>query len=228
MRSLVPRSRLGRVAVVVAVVVVVAGASVGIAAAVGTGWGWLAAGAGAIAAGLLKDSLKSGTTAAYQHITNPLVVTVEVPSGQLVVDRSTGEHIPVSGHEVTVLVQTRSSQAVVLRDLRVVVERRYSPGPDLAIVAAGALGQRKFVVDLDEREPVPRPVDGATPAFPYKVTAGDPEVFTVTARTITAEVRWWLELDWRLGPRSGTERIGRDSEPFRTTPAPSETDGGTR
>ncbi|KOV87535.1 hypothetical protein [Nocardia sp. NRRL S-836] len=130
----------------VAVVVVVAGASVGIAAAVGTGWGWLAAGTGAIAAGLLKDSLKSGSTAAYQHITNPLVVTVEVPAEQMVVDRSTSEHIPVSGHEVTVLVQTRSSQAVVLRDLRVVVERRYPPGPDLATVAAST-GCRRSVME---------------------------------------------------------------------------------
>jgi hypothetical protein len=209
--------------VVVAVVVVVAGASVGVAAVVGAGWGWLAAGAGAVAVGLLKDWLKSGTAAAYQHIANPLVVTVEVPAGQVVVDRSTGEHVPVSGHKVTVLVQTRSSQAVVLRDMRVVVERRHPPGPDLAAVAAGDLARRQFVVNLDEREPVLRPEDGATPAFPYKVTAGDPELFTVTARTTAAEVRWWLELDWRYGPRSGTERIGRDSKPFRTTPAPRKT-----
>lgn len=219
--------------VVSAVAVVVAGASVGVAVAAGAGWGWLAAGAGAVAVGLLKDWLKSGTSAAYQHIANPLVVTVEVPAGQMVVDRSTGEHVPVSGHKVEVLVQTRSSQAVVLRDMRVVVERRTPPGPEPASVAAGALSRRQFVVDLDEQEPVLRPEDGATPAFPYKVAAGDPELFTVTARTTAAEVRWWLELDWRYGPRSGTERIGRDGKPFRTTPAPPSTvraasgDGGT-
>ncbi|USX55563.1 hypothetical protein [Lentzea sp. HUAS12] len=208
-------------------VVAVAGAGVGIAAAAGTGWGWLAAGAGAIAAGLLKDSLKSGTAAAYQHITNPLVVTVEVPAKDAVFERSTGEHVPVSGHQVAVLVQTRSSQAVVLRDLRVVVERRSPPGPDLASAAADVLEPRKFVVDLDQREPVPRPVDGAAAPFPYKVTAGGPELFAVTALTTTSEVRWWLELDWRLGARSGTERIGRDGEPFRTTPLPPGLDGGT-
>ncbi|MFI9811724.1 hypothetical protein [Saccharothrix variisporea] len=212
-----------------AVVVVAAGAIAGIAVAVGAGWAWLAAGAGAIAVGLLKDWLKSGTAAAYQHIANPLVVTVEVPAGQVVVDRSTGEHVPVSGHQVSVLVQTRSSQAVVLRDMRVVVERRRPPGPGLPAVAAGALSRRQFEMDLDQREPVLRPEDGGTPEFPYKVAAGDPELFTVTARTTADEVWWWLELDWRYGLRTGTERIGRDGKPFRTAPVPPNTaraDGG--
>ena len=44
-------------------------------------------------------------------------------------------------------------------------------------------------------------------ALPYRVSAQDPEVLLVTARTVTCDCRWYLELDWSSQGRSGTVRI---------------------
>jgi hypothetical protein len=55
--------------------------------------------------------------------------------------------------------------------------------------------------------------------FPYKVSESDPEVFFVTAHTSGHDVRWYLELDWSSGSRSGTVRIDDHGKPFRTSAA---------
>ncbi|WP_234312114.1 helix-turn-helix transcriptional regulator [Streptomyces griseus] len=69
-----------------------------------------------------------------------------------------------------------------------------------------------FAVDLDAPEPAVSPSRG----FPYEASAGTPLVLDVTAHTSKSEVRWYLELRWTQGPRSGTLRIDDGGHPFRT------------
>ncbi|MFF9063201.1 helix-turn-helix domain-containing protein [Streptomyces sp. NPDC014882] len=77
----------------------------------------------------------------------------------------------------------------------------------------GADAQHPFAVDLDA--PAPRAVSPRR-GFPYQASAGTPLVLDVTAHTSKSEVRWYLELRWTQGPRSGTLRIGDGGHPFRT------------
>ncbi len=60
--------------------------------------------------------------------------------------------------------------------------------------------------------PAQGPEDPAV-SFPYKVTSSDPEELLVSARTAGCDCRWYLELEWSAGGRTGTVRI---------------TDGGSR
>ncbi|MFC8142360.1 helix-turn-helix domain-containing protein [Streptomyces paradoxus] len=73
--------------------------------------------------------------------------------------------------------------------------------------------QHPFAVDLDA--PEPRAVSPRR-GFPYEASAGTPLVLDVTAHTSKSEVRWYLELRWTQGPRSGTLRIDDGGHPFRT------------
>ncbi|MER5713652.1 helix-turn-helix transcriptional regulator [Streptomyces sp. NPDC002132] len=73
--------------------------------------------------------------------------------------------------------------------------------------------QHPFAVDLDA--PEPRAVSPGL-GFPYEASAGTPLVLDVTAHTSKSEVRWYLELRWTQGPRSGTLRIDDGGHPFRT------------
>ncbi|WNF30897.1 helix-turn-helix domain-containing protein [Streptomyces sp. C11-1] len=131
---------------------------------------------------------------------------------------------------VRITVQGRDERAVVLEALRIrVVERgapvggrvyRMSPG------CGGALTPRVFDVDLDVPRPVARSVpgnDSGVPieavAFPYRVSASDPEVFLVTGRTVRCDCYWFAELVWSSGGRSGAVRIDDDGRPFRTSGA---------
>jgi hypothetical protein len=53
--------------------------------------------------------------------------------------------------------------------------------------------------------------------MPYRVSARDPEVLLVNARTVGCDCRWYLELDWSSQGRSGTVRIDDGGRPFRTS-----------
>lgn len=53
-------------------------------------------------------------------------------------------------------------------------------------------------------------------ALPYRVSAQDPEVLLVTARTVTCDCRWYLELDWSSQGHTGTVRIDDAGRPFPT------------
>ncbi|MFC7931495.1 helix-turn-helix domain-containing protein [Streptomyces cinereoruber] len=146
-----------------------------------------------------------------------------------------GAHGAVHGGEtlVRVTVQGRSpSTAVVLHALHVRVVGRAAPPPwdayRMGEGCGGAVTPRHFAVDLDRPRPLARPVDGhdasgaesrTIPAvsFPYKVTASDPEELLVSARTAGCDCRWYLELEWSSGDRSGTVRITDGGKPFRTS-----------
>ncbi|WP_256103254.1 helix-turn-helix transcriptional regulator [Streptomyces sp. ODS05-4] len=145
------------------------------------------------------------------------------------------KHSAVHGGEalVRITLQGRSpSDAVVLHALHVRVVDRATPLPWSAYRmdngCGGAVTPRRFAVDLDRPRPLARPVDGVDasgaevrtiPAvsFPYKVTSSDPEELLVSARTADCDCRWYLELEWSAGGRSGTVRITDGGKPFRTS-----------
>lgn len=129
---------------------------------------------------------------------------------------------------VELSVQGTSDTAVVLTALRVRVVGRGSPAPGNAYAmdqgCGGALTPRHFAVDLDKDRPLARAVagnDAGTPVpavrMPYRVSATDPEVLLVTARTVTCDCRWYLELDWSSRGRTGTVRVDDRGRPFRTS-----------
>ncbi|MFJ8540031.1 helix-turn-helix domain-containing protein [Streptomyces sp. NPDC093591] len=129
---------------------------------------------------------------------------------------------------VKIAVQGRTSTAVVLEALRVRVVGRSAPAEGTSYAmdngCGGALTPRYFDVDLDKDRPIARPVDGndtGTPIpamkLPYRVSAEDPEVLLVDARTESCDCGWFLELDWSSQGRTGTIRIDDHGRPFRTT-----------
>ena len=129
---------------------------------------------------------------------------------------------------VQISVQGRSSTAVVLDALRVRVVGRAAPagGNSYAMDngCGGALTPRMFSVDLDADRPIARSEAGndgenEIPAIrmPYRVSAEDPEILLVTARTVGCDCSWYLELDWSSQGRTGTARIDDHGTPFRTT-----------
>ncbi|MFG2924586.1 helix-turn-helix domain-containing protein [Streptomyces sp. NPDC048305] len=146
-----------------------------------------------------------------------------------------GTHGAVHGGEalVRITLQGRSpSDAVVLHALHVRVVDRAAPLPWNAYRmdngCGGAVTPRHFAVDLDRPRPLARPVDGLDasgaevrkiPAvsFPYKVTSSDPEELLISARTAGCDCRWYLELEWSAGGRTGTVRITDGGKPFRTS-----------
>jgi hypothetical protein len=141
-----------------------------------------------------------------------------------------GTQSAVHGREtnVRISVQGRTSTAVVLEALRVRVVGRADPAPGNAYAmdngCGGAVTPRYFGVDLDIDRPIAHPVDGndtGTPIpamrLPYRVSAEDPEVLLVTARTEGCDCRWYLELDWSSQGRTGTVRVDDHGRPFRTS-----------
>ncbi|WP_306931304.1 helix-turn-helix domain-containing protein [Streptomyces luteogriseus] len=129
---------------------------------------------------------------------------------------------------VQLTVQGRTDTAVVLEALRVRVVGRTAPAQGNAYAmgrgCGGSITPRSFDVNLDKDRPIARAVAGSdtgTPIpavrMPYRVSARDPEVLLVNARTQGCDCRWYLELDWSSQGRTGTVRIDDDGRPFRTS-----------
>ncbi|WP_053667716.1 helix-turn-helix domain-containing protein [Streptomyces sp. NRRL B-1140] len=129
---------------------------------------------------------------------------------------------------VRLSVQGRTDTAVVLEALRVRVVGRTAPAQGNSYAmdrgCGGAVTPRSFDVNLDKDRPIARAVAGndtGTPIpamrMPYRVSAQDPEVLLVNARTQGCDCRWYLELDWSSQGRRGTVRIDDDGRPFRTS-----------
>ncbi|MFD4874628.1 helix-turn-helix domain-containing protein [Streptomyces sp. NPDC058420] len=129
---------------------------------------------------------------------------------------------------VEISVQGRSSTAVVLEALRVRVVGRTAPALGTAYSMAqgcgGDITPRYFGVNLDAHRPLAKPEPGSDTGrkvpvahLPYRVSATDPEVLLVKARTGTCDCRWYLELDWSSQGRSGTLRVDDHGTPFRTS-----------
>ncbi|MFI6460497.1 helix-turn-helix domain-containing protein [Streptomyces sp. NPDC050528] len=129
---------------------------------------------------------------------------------------------------VEISVQGRTSTAVILEALRVRVVGRTAPAPGTAYSMAqgcgGDISPRYFGVNLDAHRPLVKPEPGSDTGrtvpvahLPYRVSATDPEVLLVKARTGTCDCRWYLELDWSSQGRTGTLRIDDHGKPFRTS-----------
>jgi hypothetical protein len=129
---------------------------------------------------------------------------------------------------VDITVQGRTDTAVVLEALRVRVAQRSAPLKGTVYFTGQGCGAdldpRTFAVDLDKDRPAARPAQGieggtGTPArrLPYRVSAKDPEVLMVDARTVDCDCSWYLELDWSSQGRTGTARIDDHGTPFRTS-----------
>ncbi|MET7573192.1 helix-turn-helix transcriptional regulator [Streptomyces sp. NPDC005492] len=130
--------------------------------------------------------------------------------------------------DVEISVQGRTSTAVVLVALRVRIVGRRTPAPGTAYSMArgcgGDITPRYFGVNLDAHRPLALPEPGGdmgkrVPAvrLPYRVSATDPEVLLVKARTGSCDCRWYLELDWSSQGRTGTLRVDDHGQPFRTS-----------
>ncbi|MFE0511322.1 helix-turn-helix domain-containing protein [Streptomyces sp. NPDC058964] len=132
------------------------------------------------------------------------------------------------GHlRLQVTVQGSDSRPVVLHALYVrVTSTRPAPSGNAYTMGSGCggdLAPASFGVDLDAQAPRATAVPGhegniTTRAtdFPYKVSADDPEVLNIDARTDSHDIGWYLELSWSSGDRSGTARIDDHGRPFRT------------
>ncbi|MFF9401789.1 helix-turn-helix domain-containing protein [Streptomyces sp. NPDC014744] len=133
------------------------------------------------------------------------------------------------GHmQLELVLQGKSGDAVVLRDLHVRQVARKAPLPWSAYSMGDGCGSgitpQTFDIDLDDARPVLRPVAGEKAGkpvppkdFPFRVTSTDVEVFDLDVHVEAHDVSWYLELDWSSGGRKGTLRIDDGGEPFRTS-----------
>jgi hypothetical protein len=119
---------------------------------------------------------------------------------------------PKGTHDIgiVVLVEGRSTQAVVLLAIRPVVV----DFSKMTQVAYSALSSRDFSIDLKPippqvvLEPIPPQIVAHGPDFPFTVTAGAPELFRFTLSVDRdLHVQWRLELDWSCAGRTGTVLI---------------------
>ncbi|MFJ8588810.1 helix-turn-helix domain-containing protein [Streptomyces sp. NPDC093595] len=138
--------------------------------------------------------------------------------------------VPASEMLIEVVLQGTGKETVVLKDLHVRTVGKAEPLPGNAYVmgvgCGGEMRPQSLDVDLDAARPRPVPVAGQQgdrilPAtdFPYKVSADDPHVLKISAHTADRAVRWYLELEWSSGGRSGTLRLDDRGRPFTTSAA---------
>lgn len=121
---------------------------------------------------------------------------------------------------VTLTVQGTGKETVVLDSLTVRVVGKDAPlqwnDYVMGVGCGGDVPSRPFTVALDAGRPVV--VAGAGQRdFPFSVSESDPEVFRITADTSAYDVRWYLELAWSSGGRSGKLVVDDGGRPFRTS-----------
>ncbi|MFM9699000.1 helix-turn-helix domain-containing protein [Streptomyces europaeiscabiei] len=124
---------------------------------------------------------------------------------------------------LTLTVQGTGEETVVVRSLKVRMVDKQSPlaWNDFIMgypgVGCGAgVPTRSFTIALDATRPDVQPMAGSR-NFPYSVSESDPEVYYITADASAYYVRWYLELKWTSGSRSGTLIVNDNGLPFRTS-----------
>ncbi|WP_139061985.1 MULTISPECIES: hypothetical protein [Streptomyces] len=137
----------------------------------------------------------------------PLIATVTLTGAGRHSEHSdlpNGVYTPWS---ISVLVEGRSAQAVILHRMRVVVvdRRRVSFLPDRGDsgLYPSVLANREFSLNLNAEEPSLYARNGQ-PDFPFTVHASDPELFEISPGVYEHEVDWRLALDWSCAGRHGT------------------------
>ncbi|GHH89359.1 helix-turn-helix domain-containing protein [Streptomyces capillispiralis] len=129
--------------------------------------------------------------------------------------------VPSGEQYVRLTVQGTGAETVVVDELTVRVAGKRSPlaWNDFAmgypgVGCGGDVPTRSFTVALDAARPVVVPESGHR-NFPFKVSQSDPEVFHISADASAYEVKWYLELKWSSGSRSGTLTVDDKGRPFR-------------
>ncbi|WP_244375667.1 helix-turn-helix domain-containing protein [Streptomyces ficellus] len=136
--------------------------------------------------------------------------------------------VPGGDMLLELVVQGTGEETVVLNALHVREVDRGEPLPwnayGMGVGCGGNVTPQSLDINLDAARPRAVPVAGQQgdreiPAvgLPYTVSASDPEVLRVTAHTAGYSVRWFLELEWSSGDRSGTLRIDDNGKPFATS-----------
>ena len=129
---------------------------------------------------------------------------------------------------VAVQVFGRGPDAVVLNDLKIGVVERAKPltGTYISSACGEAVSVRYMSVDLDDpkleieagdtrQNTMDVPVDPIR--FPYKVSASEPEVFSIVASTASCLCSWVADLEWSAGGERGSVRIDDHGKPFTVT-----------
>ncbi|WP_158692868.1 hypothetical protein [Streptomyces roseochromogenus] len=151
---------------------------------------------------------------------------------------------PASPVTLYVYATGKVDHAIVLTGLKIhVTSRKPAIKGTIQNVAWGCGGggaYRYGEIDLDRKAPywVPNPklpgdVQADALKFPYKVTAGDPEMFMVTVNTTSCLCSWYADLTWIDGSVQGHSVIKDSGEDFHTTatqglPGFSWSEGGAR
>ncbi|MFF7867513.1 helix-turn-helix domain-containing protein [Streptomyces qaidamensis] len=120
-------------------------------------------------------------------------------------------------------VQGKGKETVVVKGLTVRMAGKRAPlaWNDYAmgypgVGCGGGVPTRFFTVALDAARPGVVPEAGHA-NFPFKVSESDPEVYYIRADASAYYVRWYLELRWSSGDRSGTLKVDDHGRPFRTS-----------
>ncbi|MEV7614307.1 helix-turn-helix transcriptional regulator [Streptomyces sp. NPDC089799] len=120
------------------------------------------------------------------------------------------------------------SGAIVVQGIDVRVTARRAPLPwNVHLMSpgcGGALTPAAFTVNLDAPRPVARPAAGhdgenaiPAPAFPLRVSAGDPVVLRIEAAASGCDCEWYAEVRWTGPAGAGLTRIDDDGRPLRTS-----------
>ncbi|MER5299131.1 helix-turn-helix transcriptional regulator [Streptomyces lasiicapitis] len=131
--------------------------------------------------------------------------------------------VPAGQQTVKLTVQGTGKDTVVLESLNVRVVGSGAPlarnSYEMGYVGVGCGGDvPKNYFDLNLDASVPRPAaQPGEDSFPFKVSENDPETFFVEADVKSRDVRWYLELEWSSGGRTGTVRIDDTGKPFHTS-----------
>jgi hypothetical protein len=108
---------------------------------------------------------------------------------------------------------------VVITGIDVDVDRRSRtvPGTEVEMgqQCGSGLTARFYEIDLDAGKPAVRLIgdDRKLVGFPYKVSAGDPEMFILEGRT-TGYARWTARMHWVSGGKRGETVIDNKGRPF--------------
>lgn len=126
--------------------------------------------------------------------------------------RTAGTRIRPTTFRLKVRSTTEGPVTMTAMDVRV-LSAEAPPAEAAYADCQGPDAQHPFAVDLDA--PESRAVSPRH-GFPYEASAETPLILDVTTHTTKSEVRWYLELSWTQGSRSGTLRIDDGGHPFRT------------
>ncbi|MEU6468472.1 helix-turn-helix transcriptional regulator [Streptomyces massasporeus] len=131
--------------------------------------------------------------------------------------------VPSGEQFLKLTVQGKGQETVVVKRLTVRMAGKRAPlaWNDYAmgypgVGCGGGVPTRFFTVALDAARPGVVPEAGHAD-FPFKVSESDPEVYYIRADASAYDVRWYLELAWSSGDRTGTLTVDDHGRPFRTS-----------